>query len=497
MILFIFIIILILISIYLFFKYLAYIFSLCKEHEYRFQPCNKYEYKNNYKIEVYVLSWKKVTNNAIKIFDELNKEFENVYFIDCDENSKTNFKNIIRLDDSAYYGKQFDTAINNANPDSIVGIVVGDIYPNLTDWKTVYKNMVDSFENYDIGIYAPYETRTHWHVSNGKINNTNYHLTKNTDCTVWFLAPYIVSFAKTLNISNISKLGWGIDSVLCNYSNSLGHHNIFDKSVKVTNPIGNNYSSYTASQQKYSLEKSISHILPSKPQKRKVHFISFSNDETKYKKILQEARDIYFDTITCYTEKSPELQHFFNKHKTFFEKNKRGYGYWIWKPYIVSIKLKEINSNDIILYADSACELNKEYIKSLKQHVDLATLNDLVVFKEPFKEYEFTKSDILKELGCYYDECYNKYQITASIFLTRNCNRMVKFFNKMNDLCVNNDYHLVKDSPSKTSNISGFKENHVQSLFSVLIKTMLKDKVMILENEIRSQYCKISNGGIL
>jgi hypothetical protein len=249
------------------------------------------------------------------------------------------------------------------------------------------------------------------------------------------------------------------------------------------------------------LEKSVEHIIPYELPKRKIHFISFANDDSRYKnsleRILKEAKDMnYFDTVTGYTEKSPELQDFFNKHKTFFSTNKRGYGYWIWKPYIVSLKLKEVNNNDVVLYVDSGCELNKEGIERLKQYTELARINDLVAFKLPFKEYEWTKGDILKELDCYSESCYDTYQTMACTFLTRKCDRMIKFFDKINELCEKNSYHLVDDSPSKIANITGFRENrHDQSLFSVLIKTALKDKVMLLENETDPLSGKISEGG--
>lgn len=452
----------------------------------------KYKNDPDPKVEVYIFSWKKVNDNAVDIFKEVSKVFNNSYFIDCDETSSNNFSNIIKLDDSAYYGKQFETAIKHSSPNSIVGIIVGDIKQEVTDWEKVKNNMLDSFVNYDVGIYAPFETRTSWHKSEGQLNNTNYHITSNTDCSVWFLAPYIVPALKNIEIAKSNHLGWGIDKVLCKYSKYLGHHAIFDKSITVINPDGNNYSSEEARKQMNNFEKLVvdmklvPHTLPS----RKVHFISFADDNSKYKKslerILHEAKSFdYFDTITAYTNNSPELSDFLQKHQTFISKHKRGYGYWIWKAYIVLTKLKEINNNDIILYVDAGCELNKEGKERLKQYIDLATVNDLVAFKLPYKEFQYTKGDILTQLQCQREDCYNTNQIMGGVFMVRKCDRMENFFRTLNDMCIKNNYSLVDDSPSKVPNKSGFIENrHDQSLFSVLIKTMLKNKVAILENEV-------------
>jgi hypothetical protein len=48
----------------------------------------------------------------------------------------------------------------------------------------------------------------------------------------------------------------------------------------------------------------------------------------------------------------PELQQdsaFWQKHGDFILSNPRGYGYWIWKSYLIQQKLLEIPDGDILL----------------------------------------------------------------------------------------------------------------------------------------------------
>ena len=40
---------------------------------------------------------------------------------------------------------------------------------------------------------------------------------------------------------------------------------------------------------------------------------------------------------------------FYEKHKNFINNNKRGYGYWIWKSYIVYKNLQKMNNGDILI----------------------------------------------------------------------------------------------------------------------------------------------------
>jgi hypothetical protein len=61
-------------------------------------------------------------------------------------------------------------------------------------------------------------------------------------------------------------------------------------------------------------------------------------------------------------------------HKNFFIKNRfRGYGCWLWKPYIIYDQLLKMQDNDILIYADSGVTINsgaeitlKKYLKYLQ-----------------------------------------------------------------------------------------------------------------------------------
>jgi hypothetical protein len=455
-------------------------------------------------IQVYVLSWKNVSENALKIFNDTSKIFEKCYYVDCDETSTNNFPNIIKLNDNAYYGKQFETVLNHADTQSVIGIIVGDVQINTECLQDMKNNIIDAFINYDVGIYAPFESNSYWHHKPmSQIINSNYFISNNTDCSVWFISPKVSSILKEVNISSLNHYGWGIDSELCRYSKHIGHYPIVDKSITVTNPIGRNYNFDTALAQWKSFADYIQKTgkIPPSLSPTKIHFISFSNIYSRYFRLIQrlltQANNMnIFDTITAYTDQSSEMSSFLNEHKNFLQNNKRGFGYYIWKSYIALLKSKEVNNNDIIIYLDAGCELIKDGVERLKQYIELATINDLVAFKLPHKEYQYTKSDVFKRLNCCESQYYNSQQIMGGIFIFRKCNRMKNFFENLHSILIEDNYHYSDDTPSIIPNLDGFKESrHDQSVFSLLIKSMLKNKVAILDNE-TDPYEPLSNNGL-
>jgi hypothetical protein len=224
---------------------------------------------------------------------------------------------------------------------------------------------------------------------------------------------------------------------------------------------------------------------------KKKYFATFGDTKSRYNnsrmRIVSEAGDLnYFDDIFEYSEKSPELFNFFQEHKKFFQIHKRGYGYWLWKFYIVLETFKKINYGDVILYADSGCTLSKNGIRRLNEYIELASEKKLVVFRLQYPEFNYTKGDVLDETKCD-EKCFNDNQIMATAFIVKKCPEMEIFFESLYEKCIKYNYKLITDEPSKILNKNGFVEHrHDQSIFSTMIKTKLteNDDVVILGNEV-------------
>ena len=49
---------------------------------------------------------------------------------------------------------------------------------------------------------------------------------------------------------------------------------------------------------------------------------------------------------------------FWDQHSQFILSNPRGYGYMIWKPYIIQKTMNSMKDGDVLLYLDCGCELD-------------------------------------------------------------------------------------------------------------------------------------------
>ena len=364
--------------------------------------------------------------------------------------------------------------------------------------------MLSCFTEIDVGIYAPLDTRTRVNsmgvldlssplsslsLQNGYINYTEY-----TDCTAWFLSPVLVSLCKQIDIPSITHYGWGIDSFLCEYTNYIGYKAVYDTSVQVSNPMGCGYDSSKAyidinSVKEYAIANG---IIPKDIQRSLIHLITFANSDGDFAKsqiqLISEALSMgVFDIVKGFNEKSPELADFFNDIgiRNFIASNKRGYGYWCWKFYFILEYLKSVAINDIVVYTDSGCTFNANGINRFKEYIELAKINDLVVFQiTSHPEYVWTKGDVITGLGCSNNEmCYNTDQIMSGVFIMKNCPRILKFFEKLLTLSMTSGYNLLTDSESAVKNFEGFKEHrHDQSLFSIMVKILMSSNVSVVQS---------------
>jgi hypothetical protein len=191
-------------------------------------------------------------------------------------------------------------------------------------------------------------------------------------------------------------------------------------------------------------------------------------------RIIKQAKGMkFYDTILAYNEDCLDMdfyQHFQEKFQL------RGYGYWVWKPYVVLQALKRMDEGDILHYADAGCHLNKRGIKRLGVYFELTRnspcgISAFGTQKQQFTEKYWTKGDLF----AYFNvneraDIYDTGQIGAGVFLVKKCQESTEIITKWMNVFYDN-FSLIDDSPSKFENFNGFNENrHDQSAFSLLGK---------------------------
>jgi hypothetical protein len=206
----------------------------------------------------------------------------------------------------------------------------------------------------------------------------------------------------------------------------------------------------------------------------KKYFVTFGSGGQKYidagKRLIKQANAIQlFDNVKLYTDKHLKNDYqFWKKHGNFILNNKRGYGYWIWKSYIIKKTMDELNNGDIILYLDCGCEININKKQKLIESFDYVQ-NDLIIGTYTQDDKRWNKMDLILYLDMNKKEYLNTPQHQAGALMILVNNKTRELVNKWYYISCN--YHLIDDTPSNYKNFDCFKEHrHDQSIFSLLTK---------------------------
>ena len=206
----------------------------------------------------------------------------------------------------------------------------------------------------------------------------------------------------------------------------------------------------------------------------KFKIISFgSNDEyiNLAEKTVQSIKNLYSNSETK-VFKPRDLPYLINNYAKSYNK---GYGYWIWKPYIIKKALLTINENDILLYVDGRSGLRKtgKPIKWLDNFI-LENQFDIASWQMVHKEMSWTNGDIISAFNLDLNsELVRTGQFAATFHAWRKNIRSLDFINEWLDFLLYNR-EICRDEESKKLNHKKFIENrHDQSVFSLMVKTKI------------------------
>jgi len=211
-----------------------------------------------------------------------------------------------------------------------------------------------------------------------------------------------------------------------------------------------------------------------------VGFVSFGGGSLAWylagKRIKRQAKASgIFATIKVFNDRT--IKHVLsNAEIELVKDNKRGYGFWVWKPRIVEHVLTQNPNLDLILYADAGCEINinSKSRARLLNYLEMALANEVVAFDLGLPESHWTKSVTLNYFsskGAMYPESN---QISASCFILTS-NFAARLIPQWKDHMLFNNYQNLKDDIDVDENPTFQAHRHDQSIFSLTLKTMKKD----------------------
>jgi len=216
-------------------------------------------------------------------------------------------------------------------------------------------------------------------------------------------------------------------------------------------------------------------------QKRQVFFMSFGGGAGKHRRavrrVCREARAFgLFDAITGHTDRSlrRDFPDFWQEHGAFIEANRRrGYGCWLWKPFLILRRLQAMREGDILLYADAGCELNPYGKPRLIEYLEMCAAHSVVTFlvasRGEYPVKHWTKMDTMLHLDPELQTA-ERAQHGGNIILLKKTADTVNLAREWFAVCAGSNYHHLDDSESGAANDGNFSEHrHDQAVLTLLL----------------------------
>jgi hypothetical protein len=205
-------------------------------------------------------------------------------------------------------------------------------------------------------------------------------------------------------------------------------------------------------------------------------FITFGAGSPNYyeagNRLINQANSVeLFDKTTFYTDAYLKNDiDFWSKHSAFIENNHRGYGYWLWKPYVIKKTMEQMEDGDILLFLDCGCEIDKNKKEEISTHLELVKNEYIIGTSAGQDEQKYNKMDLIIKLNMLDNKCFlDEHQRQGGSNLFYVCDKTRNLVNEWYELAC--DYHNIDDSPSIIPNFSCFIDHrHDQSIFSLLTK---------------------------
>ncbi len=173
------------------------------------------------------------------------------------------------------------------------------------------------------------------------------------------------------------------------------------------------------------------------------------------------------------------IDFFLNYRKSLFDEKfidenkyilsqKRGAGYWLWKPYVILHALETVPENSIVIYADSGFV----FINSVLPFVKLAEKHDIVLIEYDTPTVgpigKVTQRKTLESMDCDTKECREGKHLWAAFQVFKNTLKSREFVKKWLELCKNPDN--VMEAKSDKPNHPEFRHHqHDEAVLSVFL----------------------------
>jgi hypothetical protein len=199
-----------------------------------------------------------------------------------------------------------------------------------------------------------------------------------------------------------------------------------------------------------------------------VTFISFGTSEfsAARRALVRSLRSFGYHRHALYSSKSPALRRAIDENPEIF-KNPRGFGLWLWKPYIILDAMERVPSGDLLFYTDIAVRM----VSAPERMIELAACSDITTFRigVGLKQKLYTKIDTFHLLDAAEPRFYNDEMANGAFISFRSCPNAKEFLHTW--LSAARDSRALADGPSafgRKETPEFITHRHDQSILSIL-----------------------------
>jgi len=176
--------------------------------------------------------------------------------------------------------------------------------------------------------------------------------------------------------------------------------------------------------------------------------------------------------IIVFQKEDIHIDESFSSENARILSEKRGGGYWLWKPYIIHKTLRELKEEDILFYLDSKYYFIEDFIGLYQEKMKYT---DILVWKnQPNRPIWYMKNWCKMDVIMKYEK-YEKVFIEqiedcwAGAVMIRKNDTSLQYIHEWLEMCC--IYEDITDSPSILPNDSQFYDHrHDQSLLSIVLQ---------------------------
>jgi hypothetical protein len=206
------------------------------------------------------------------------------------------------------------------------------------------------------------------------------------------------------------------------------------------------------------------------------HFITFGDGTRQHRgaarRLARQAeRSGVFASAVAYDwltlgEQFPE---FTAAHDHLRRRHRRGFGFWVWKGFMIGERMKALPEGEFLLYADAGCEFLSPTRADYRVWLAKAQDADLTALAlEDHATGRVWTNRYMRDALPWVDEFIDRPQIATTFMNLRNIAAVRNLVANWAGMCARDDAALMIDRPKMDEDPVYQEHRHDQSLFSLL-----------------------------